>query len=573
MPLHKPPNDERLVLAGDDSGLTYEPFNLRWTDDWGTGTPKWDIHRTTTNNLVVYNHETQRNEAWFDATGTFHVQQISIEGESFADAGTLDGLSSEQFLRSDADDTMSASLDVTGTLTRNGNAVLTTADEGALDAGTLGGATLADTRPTITDDSVVVHESPATLDFGEFLAATDNADGSVTLASTGGNAVGTIVTQSGDGTATTYTLTHNLPSTPEAADVTPASTDANAPFYLSAVRAHDLDITYTSAPPSGTDNLEWHVTVTGNDGTSRQTIGVADNGTDIGLMDGLNFADGLRATDSGDSTARVDWTTTISDDNTVVQTAPTDINLGENLTATAAGNGVTLTGSDTYPSVSDDGTVVEAAPGDISAGSNLTAVADGDGTVTFNATVPDTNNADTLDNLDSTQFLRSDTSDTHTGTLYLSTVDGANANGNVSLASHIEPSAGVGLRHTTTGAEHGVYPRRGNLTSLAGGGSLPEAYGTAIEADAVVAFIETDNDVVTGWVDVNNQSMTLGGGVRVGDRGGPPSSGVALDVRGPSQFFNTANFAGNPVENFVVEQRTTDPSSPATGRMWVRTDL
>lgn len=36
---------------------------------------------------------------------------------------------------------------------------------------------------------------------------------------------------------------------------------------------------------------------------------------------------------------------------------------------------------------------------------------------------------------------------------------------------------------------------------------------------------------------------------------------------------NRLDMDEKPIVNFVIENRTSDPGSPATGRMWLRTDL
>jgi hypothetical protein len=66
-------------------------------------------------------------------------------------------------------------------------------------------------------------------------------------------------TASGDGSATTFTLSHSLGSTPTAVSVDPTSADAAGEFYVSNKTSTDVDVTYTSAPPSGTDNLSWDI--------------------------------------------------------------------------------------------------------------------------------------------------------------------------------------------------------------------------------------------------------------------------------------------------------------------------
>lgn len=62
-------------------------------------------------------------------------------------------------------------------------------------------------------------------------------------------------TASGDGTATTFSLSHSLGSTPSVVSVTPTSADANGTFYVSSKTSTTIDVTYASAPASGTSNL------------------------------------------------------------------------------------------------------------------------------------------------------------------------------------------------------------------------------------------------------------------------------------------------------------------------------
>lgn len=66
-------------------------------------------------------------------------------------------------------------------------------------------------------------------------------------------------TQSGDGTATVFTIAHSLGSTPTAVSVQAESADAMGDFYVSNKTSTAVDITYASAPASGTSNLSWSV--------------------------------------------------------------------------------------------------------------------------------------------------------------------------------------------------------------------------------------------------------------------------------------------------------------------------
>ena len=69
-------------------------------------------------------------------------------------------------------------------------------------------------------------------------------------------------TFSGDGSTTTFQIPHGLVSTPNYWSVTPASADACGDFYVTA-DGTNLTVTYTSAPPAGTDNivLKWSAEV------------------------------------------------------------------------------------------------------------------------------------------------------------------------------------------------------------------------------------------------------------------------------------------------------------------------
>lgn len=71
----------------------------------------------------------------------------------------------------------------------------------------------------------------------------------------------TQVTASGDGSTTTFTLTHGLGSVPASVVVTPASRAASTSHYVdrTSLTASTVDVVYASAPPAGTGNLAWDV--------------------------------------------------------------------------------------------------------------------------------------------------------------------------------------------------------------------------------------------------------------------------------------------------------------------------
>lgn len=64
-------------------------------------------------------------------------------------------------------------------------------------------------------------------------------------------------TQSGDGSTSVFTITHNLDETPSYASVEASSEDASTDFYISDITSSSIKITYAKAPASGTDNLSW----------------------------------------------------------------------------------------------------------------------------------------------------------------------------------------------------------------------------------------------------------------------------------------------------------------------------
>lgn len=66
-------------------------------------------------------------------------------------------------------------------------------------------------------------------------------------------------TQSGDGSATTFTIAHDLDGAPSAAVVIPTSAAAAGEFHVSDKTADNVEITYGTAPSDATDNLSWDV--------------------------------------------------------------------------------------------------------------------------------------------------------------------------------------------------------------------------------------------------------------------------------------------------------------------------
>lgn len=536
--------------------------SIEFVDDAFADNPLqvWQLERRqSTDNLVVRNAATGTDTAWFDnTTDTFHVQQLAIEGSSAVDAGTLDGLDSAQFVRTDVNSTVNATLNVTGSLQENGSSVLTAADEGALDAGTLDGLPLADVRPSVSDDGTQSAVSPADLNFGQYLQATDDGDGTVTINGLGGNAVGSAAIASGDGDTATFTLPHNLGATPESVVVTPLTEDAMADWYLSDVRTDSVDITYVGAPTAGTDNLSWYVTAFGDDGSGLHQIAVEDDGVQQSLSHTLNFGSGLAVTGTGDDVtidAVVDTFVSVSDDGAQAEAETDDIDFGDFLDVTADGaGGVTVDATGTYPSVSSNADVVSDAAPDLNFTDGFSVVNDGDGTVSIHGS----SNAQTLNGYTAAQFLRADADTTQTATLGVTTLRAA-------TGESIDVADGHGF--TAVGGPESIRVRRTGLKGLTNGASLPTDAGLAVAADATIAFIEPTYDDVAGWVDTNDRSLTMPGGVRVGDAGGQPAGDAAVDARGDIHV-NQHELVGARFEN-----RTSDPVDPAVGQFWVRTDV
>lgn len=62
---------------------------------------------------------------------------------------------------------------------------------------------------------------------------------------------------SGDGTKTTFSIAHGLPSAPSRFEVEATSAEAAYDYYVT-VDATNIDVTFSTAPASGTDNVTLH---------------------------------------------------------------------------------------------------------------------------------------------------------------------------------------------------------------------------------------------------------------------------------------------------------------------------
>ena len=154
------------------------------------------------------------------------------------------------------------------------------------------------------------------------------------------------------------------------------------------------------------------VAVADPDSVNDTRVNVSDDGTQVvSYATDINFAGGLGVTDDADGSVTVDGSPTgVSDSGTSVVDPVSDINFASGVAVTDDGDGsVTIDASvaDTHADVSANGSTVLSNVDDINFASNLSVADDGDGSVTVNANI-DNADADTLDGLDATAFLRSD---------------------------------------------------------------------------------------------------------------------------------------------------------------------
>ncbi|SFG72670.1 hypothetical protein SAMN04488063_2799 [Halopelagius inordinatus] len=75
------------------------------------------------------------------------------------------------------------------------------------------------------------------------------------------NLPATTATASGDGSKTTFSLSHPLDTAPRVATVTPSSADAAGTFWVSDKTDAAVEVTYGSPPPSGSENLTFDLVV------------------------------------------------------------------------------------------------------------------------------------------------------------------------------------------------------------------------------------------------------------------------------------------------------------------------
>lgn len=311
-----------LHLAGTTTRISgFDADNRHWihADDAGNDTAlALEQHGTGDYSLVVSEGD-ETNDA------------LTQGDEGSLDAGTLDGKASSGYVQADGSVGLTADLpaddhgiaftdgrvatDTNGHLTltatgdvradsplyQQGNRVLDTSDAVGVDAENTDGT------PLVADADAITA--------GTDLSFTDDGDQTATLSFVGDTspasaAVGDHVTASGDGSTTQFTLAHSLGVTPDAPAVVPASRPASTDFEVTGVDANAVTIEYATAPPSGTDNLEWYVITTAS-GLDAVTVS-DDDATAVANPQDLNLGDGLTATDDGDQTATLDVDGTVA---------------------------------------------------------------------------------------------------------------------------------------------------------------------------------------------------------------------------------------------------------------------
>lgn len=72
------------------------------------------------------------------------------------------------------------------------------------------------------------------------------------------NESGGAETQSGDASTKVFTIAHGLLETPTEVNITPGTEDAADTFWVSDIDGTNIELTYTAAPSSATDNLVWY---------------------------------------------------------------------------------------------------------------------------------------------------------------------------------------------------------------------------------------------------------------------------------------------------------------------------
>lgn len=80
-------------------------------------------------------------------------------------------------------------------------------------------------------------------------------------------------------------------------------------------------------------------------------------------------------------------------------------------------------------------------------------------------------------------------------------------NGNIAVNSEYGVVRGWG-----TGSEYAYLPNAAGIQSFIGiGANAPHDFGTQIRSDALIAFVESDQDKLSGWMDLNTNRFVWNG--------------------------------------------------------------
>ena len=316
-------------------------------------------------------------------TATWTLSEDGTTGDLHTSVGGLDVLRAES-----TGDVRVPS----GTLYQQGEAVLTTGADAGVDVGNQ-----QDTPLVVGADAITA---------GTALSFSDDGDQTATLSFShslpGEDFVSLAPTASGDDSATTFTVTHDLGVIPSAVSVDAQTEAASGDFYITDATTTQFSIEYVTAPPTGADNLEWSVVAFGdtspvNTAASSVTASGDDATTTFTLAHGLGEQPAALSIDPRTRAASPDfWVTNATATDVTIEYASAPPagpdNLSWYVTATGTGEGAGL-------SVSDDGVQLLAEPTDLNFGAGLNLTDDGDNTASIatDPTVPRTTAPATID--------------------------------------------------------------------------------------------------------------------------------------------------------------------------------
>jgi len=129
-------------------------------------------------------------------------------------------------------------------------------------------------------------------------------------------------------------------------------------------------------------------------------------------------------------------------------------------------------------------------------------------------------------------------------------------NGNINL----DTEYGIGQNFGSTSSEWRIIPRRNGIQTLTQMGSVyPYTDGMSLESDGGIAFVETDDDALVGYMNLNTDEFIWDGKIGIGTE----SPGAQLTIKGDARIrldnavvtqwdINIHNTNGN----FAIQQRT-----------------